>query len=118
MRVKNYIFQELKQFTGEGTFETEWSDVSISAEILAFVKLTAQGEYTDETLNISVQARSPDGDAIDLTEVKFNEIGNVLAFPLLGYLGFAGFGSQIRFKIVTTGTAPNYTFKLTGIGKR
>lgn len=118
MRVKIYEFQVSKQFTGAGTEYTEWMDVGISAEMLAFIKLTAQGSYDNETLNISVQTKTPDDDPMDLKEVVFTEIGNkVGSLPFSDYIGFLGFGSLIRFKIVKAGTSPDYTFKLIGYGK-
>jgi len=122
VKVKLYFFQESKQFTSVGTFYTEWTDVSDSSEMLAFIKLIAQEAYTDEALNISVQAQTPDGDPIDLTDnatpVAFTEITNkVGSLPFLDYIPFMAFGSLIRFKIVITGTSPDYTFKLTGYGK-
>lgn len=122
MKVKIYEFQESKQFTGVGTVYTGWVNVGISANMLAFIKLTAQGTFTDETLNISVQTRTPEGDAVDLADnsspIAFTEITNkISSLPFLDYIPFTAFGSLIRFKIVTAGTSPDYTFKLTGYGK-
>lgn len=119
MHAKTHVFQKSKQFTGVATVYTEWVPVVMAEELLAFIKLTAQGTYTDETLNISVQTQTPDGDAIDLVGVNFSEIGNKTgSLPFLDYLGIAAFGVAVRFKIVTAGTSPDYTFKLTGWGKK
>jgi len=113
------VFQELKQFTGVGTEYTKWFRVTDFHELLAFIKLAAQGTYDNEILNINVQIQTPDGDAVDLKDVKFPEIGDKTGnLPFLDYIAFTAFGPLIRFKIVTTGTSPDYTFKLTGIAKK
>lgn len=121
-RIKKIELYPSTRIQAGGTVYSPWVPVTNLNNLLAFIKLTAQGNYADETLNISVQTKAPSGDAVDLVEdgsaVALTEIGNKTAsLPFLDYLGFTNFGAEIRFKIVTTGTAVDYTFGLDGIAK-
>ncbi len=115
---KYYIFKELTRITGVGTIYTDWIDVSSVYELLVFIKLTAQGEHTNETLSVSAQTRTPNKDAVDLKNVAFDEIKNKIGeLPFTDYVPFAAFGNFIRWKITTNGNSPDYTLKITGHGK-
>ena len=87
-------------------------------EILLFFRVTAQGTFTDETLAVTVQTKDQAGNYYDLEDSAFTAIGDkTAAVPYAEYMALLVFGSTIRLKYVTTGTTPNYTFGVTGLGK-
>ena len=107
------------QIASATTTYSNWIHVGDYSELTIFLDLTAQGAYTNETMNVSVQTRSPSEDAIDLTNVSFTEIGNKTgSVPFNDYMTLIGFGAQVRLKIVTAGDSVAYTVEFTAHAKK
>ena len=89
-------------------------------ELLAYVELSDQGAYTDETLDIAIQIRDQDGGAYDIA--SFDQITDETIATIAGEyretLPIKWFGTQCRVKVVTTGTSVDYTLKILGHLKR
>lgn len=87
-------------------------------ELILFLEVTAQGAFTNETLNVTVQYTSPSGQVYDL--LSFTQVGDVTAILPYGELKgkTTDFGPQIRIKRETAGTSVDYTFRVTGYAKR
>jgi hypothetical protein len=116
--VNEFNFYASTNVAAAGTTYSTATDVSKHIELLLFLRVTAQGTYTDETLNITMQTKDHAGNWYDLTDVDFTEVGDVTgSVPYAEYLPVIGFGSQVRFKIVAAGTGVDYTFSITGYGK-
>lgn len=88
-------------------------------ELTLFLRVTAQGTYTDETLTVTVQTKDAAGNYYDLDDSAFTAIGDETAATYSEYIALLVFGSTIRLKYVTTATGAtvDYTFSVTGIGK-
>lgn len=102
----------------EGTvILTDWVEVDMYKELLIFLKITAQGAYTDETLDITVQVKTQDDDAYEIA--KFKTIKDKTSdLPYRDVLPITWFGQNIRLKLVIEGSDPDYTVKLQGAVKR
>lgn len=117
MFAKNFIFLESTNITSAGTTYTGWFEADEIQELLAFLELTAQTYDGGDTINITLQTMSPNGNAHDIG--SFSEVTDATgSLPYYRTLARANIGSLIRFKIVVVGTTPDYTFSLTGKGKR
>lgn len=115
MAVKRFVFLPSTRVQTASVI-TEWFEVDMFFELMAFLELTAQGTYTNETLDVTIQTRSPNGNAHDLE--SFAQIGNkTAALPFYDYEALTNFGAQIRFKLAVAGTAKDYTLSLTGYAK-
>ena len=116
--VEDFNFYSSATVSAAGTTYSDATDVSRHLELLVFLRVTAQGTYTDETLDITMQTKDRAGNWHDLTDVDFTQVGDVTgSVPYAEYLPVIGFGSQIRFKIVAAGTDVDYTFNIDGYGK-
>lgn len=132
MAVKNFVFLPSTNVVPvliqedppeyQTVFYTDWFELDMFFELIVFLELTAQGGvewvYEDETLDLTIQSKSPNGQAHDI--VKFNQIGDktgVGDLPFYDKKAMTNFGSQIRFKIEIDGEDPTYTFSLTGYAK-
>ena len=111
--------RSLAELTGADTTYSNDFRVDRYDELILFLYFSAQGMYTNETINVTVQVKDPDGNFIDLTNAAFTQVGNATgSVPYLAeYLAIAVFGSRIRLKYVTTGTTVSYTFSVKAIGK-
>ena len=90
------------------------------SELTLFLRLTAQGTFTDESLTVSVQTKDQAGNYYDLTNATFTAIGDQTSdVPYSEYIAIVVFGSTIRLKYVATATGAtvDYTFSVTGLGK-
>lgn len=95
----------------------DWVDASRYTELPMVLAVTAQGAYTDETLDVTLQGMTPLGGIYDI--VSFTQAGNKTgALPFLELKGFTVFGKMVRVKVVTAGTAVDYTLSVSGWGKR
>lgn len=98
-------------------YTSDWIDVSRFHEILADLVVTAQGAYTNETLDVTIQGKDADGNIFTLA--SFTQVGNVTAaLPYVEPLKLSNFGQWIRAKIVTAGTDVDYTFRVNASAKR
>lgn len=115
----NLILRTSAALTGSaGTTYGSAIPVNHYNELHLFFRVTAQGTFTDETLTVSIQIKDQAGNYYDLDDSAFTAIGDkTSAVPYAQYMALLVFGSVIRLKYVTTGTTPNYTFGVTGIGK-
>lgn len=115
----NITLRDSAALTGSaGTTYGSAARVDRYEELNLFFRVTAQGTFTNETLTVSVQTKDQDGNYYDLSSASFTAIGDKTgAVPYGEPLAIVVFGSNIRLKYVTTGTTPNYTFSVTGIGK-
>ena len=99
-----------------GTIYSNWFDVSLMTEALIALAVTAQGSYTNETLDVTVQGQDPLGNLITLAQ--FTQVGNVTSsLPYVEALKLSNFGGQIRVKITTAGTSVDYTLSVGGYAK-
>ena len=123
----SFLFSGVQMFTlfpsaqissATTTYSTEVS-VGNYVEMTIFLDLTAQGAYTDETMDVYVQTRSPSGNWVDLTDTSFTEVGNKTgSLPFLDELSIEGFGSLVRLRIVTAGSSVSYTIEFTTYVKK
>jgi len=98
-------------------YSSDWADVSYFHEMLLILAVTAQGAYTNETLDITVQGKDDNGNIFTLAQ--FTQAGNVISvLPYLEPLKLGNFGQFIRAKVVTAGAAVDYTFSVLGFAKR
>lgn len=120
MPADNIVFLPSTQIQTETTTYGDWSSGDMYEELLVYVEITDQGSYTDETLDITVQVRDHDGGAYDIA--SFNQIADQTVATIAGEyresLPIMWFGTQCRIKVVTTGTAVDYTLKILGHLKR
>ena len=116
---ENKTLRESAALTGAaGTTYSSALRVEKYEELTLFLYQTAQGGWTDEYLDVSVQTKDPDGNWHDLAGATFTQIGNnTAAVPYGEDIGIIVFGAYIRLKYVTQGTTPDFTFQITGIGK-
>ena len=121
MPADNIEFLESTNITTETETYGDWSEGDMYEELLVYAELTDQGGYTDETLDITLQAKSPTGGAYDIG--SFDQITDKADY-LVTYayyrvvLPVRWFGTQCRIKVVTTGTSVDYTLNITGHLKR
>ena len=121
MPADNIVFLVSTNITSATTTYGDWSPGDMYEELLVYVEITDQGAYTDETLDITVQVRDHDGGAYDIA--SFDQITDqTVAVIADGFyresLPITWFGTQCRIKVVTTGTAVDYTLKILGHLKR
>jgi len=90
---------------------TEGLYVGDSDELLVFFVMTAQGTYTDETLDIKLQTKDPDGNYYDISGAAFTQVSGDTG-TTSEMKAVSTFGSVIRACIAVTGTTPAYTFSL------
>lgn len=99
------------------SYTGDWVDVSYYTELLLALAVTAQGTYTNETLDVIIQGKDPLGNVFTLA--SFTQVVNVTAsLPYVEPLKLSNFGGQIRAKATLAGTTKNYTFSVTGAAKR
>lgn len=121
MPADNVTFLSSTRIQTETTTYGDWSPGDMYEELLVYVELTGQGSYTDETLDITIQTRSPDGDPFDIA--SFDQITDettaIIAYDYYRVsLPIKWFGTQCRVKVVTAGTAVDYTLNILGHLKR
>lgn len=93
-----------------------WVDVSLKNEAILTLAVTAQGAYTNETLDVTIQGQDALGNVITLA--SFTQVGNVVgSVPYTESLKLYNFGGQIRVKVVTAGTSVDYTLSVQGHAK-
>lgn len=90
-------------------------------ELLVYLEITEQGAYTDETLDVTIQAKNPDDKYFDIG--SFDQIGDqTVAILADGWyrivLPVRWFGTKIRVKVTVAGTAVDYTLNITAHLKR
>lgn len=108
---------EPAQREGAGTVYSDWVNVGYYNELIMNLAVTAQGTYTDETLDITIQGEDGDGNVFELG--SYTQVGNVVSsVPYCEPLKFTNFGRKIRAKIVMAGTDCDYTLSVLGFGKR
>jgi len=101
-----------------GTVYSDWFNAEALKEILAVLEVTAQGAYTDETLDVTIQGKCPSGSGNPVNLAQFTQVGNVVAsVPYSEPLKLSNFSKELRVKIVTAGTAVDYTFSVTANGR-
>jgi len=120
MPADNITFLESTKIETETTTYGDWSSGDMYEELLVYLEITDQGEYTDETLDVTIQVRAHDGGAYDIA--SFDQITDKTTY-LDSYdyrepLPIKWFGTQCRVKIVTAGTKVNYTLQVLGHLKR
>ena len=94
---------------------SDWFEVDKFNRLLCFLRLTAVKTYSNETFNVKLQMKDPDGNAVDVTSGSFTQLTDT---PGNEYKSFTmDFGSQIRFYYTFTGDDPGYTFTLKVIAK-
>ena len=118
---ESITFQASNNITSAGTTYGDAIRVDKFDELNLFLYISVQGSFTDETLNVNVQIKDPDGNYIDLTDAAFTEITNATAVDpyLAEHIAIVAFGSVVRLKYVTTtsGGSVDYTFTVKGYGK-
>jgi hypothetical protein len=98
-------------------YSSDWTDVSAFHEMLLILAVTAQGTYTNETLDVTIQGKDANGNVFTLAQ--FTQVGNVVSsVPYVEPLKLSNFGQFVRAKIVTAGTDVDYTFSVLGFAKR
>ena len=116
MPASNILFQDSTQITDTVTL-TDWFEVDMYEELLVFLKISAQGTYANETLDVTIQVKAHDGDAYDVG--SFDQITDkTSSVPYRELLPVRWFGTNIRIKITLGGDDPDYTIKLQGYVKR
>ena len=114
--VRSYTVRASAALTGAATtYGTEF-DVSDVDELNLFIVLTAQGSYTNETLDVSVQTKDPAGNWHDVASAAFTQLGNK-GGTASEHIAITTFGSKLRLKYISAGNTPNYTFSVTAYGK-
>lgn len=114
---KQLTIQESARKQTAATAYTSTFDVSYFVEMILTLAITAQGTYTDETLDVTIQGQDPLGNWFTLAQ--FTQVGNVVSsVPYTEALKLNNFGGKIRAKIVTAGTAVDFTMSLSGYAKR
>jgi len=117
--VRDLDFRTSATVSAAGTTYGDTVEVDSFNELTLFIRVTAQGSYTDETLDVSMQTKDPSGNWYDLTDAEFTQIGNKTAsLPYSEYMTIIAFGSQVRIKIVAAGTSVSYTFSVEAYGKK
>lgn len=115
MASKVFLYPTTRRQTAT-TIYGSWINVQFLQEVLLALVVTAQGAYTNETLDVTVQGQDAYGNVLTLSQ--FTQVGNVTAsLPYSESIKLANFGEKIRAKIVTAGTAVDYTLSVSGFGK-
>lgn len=96
------------------TTYSNWITVDQFDELLLFLRVTAIKTWADETFDVKIQTKDPDGNAVDLTGVTFTQVTDTTGNQ---YRAILVFGSQIRAYYTITGSDPGYTFTLTAYAK-
>jgi len=99
-------------------------DVSMLKSGIFIINLSAQGTYTDETLDVKLQTKDPiSGSWIDLysgaTQMKFTQIGDKTAVvPFTERVECpALYDFIIRVYYIAAGTTEDFTFSVTALFK-
>ncbi|QNB45842.1 hypothetical protein BR63_05645 [Thermanaerosceptrum fracticalcis] len=79
-------------------------------ELLLFLNVKA-ASGTSPTLDVKVQAKSPEGDWYDLASFTQATAAKKEAKAI------SGFGQDVRISYTIGGTSPSFTFAVTGIAK-
>lgn len=104
-------------YDAAGTTYGDWIDVSYYTELMLVLAVTAQGAYTNETMDVTIQGSDPLGNVVNLGQ--FTQVGNVTSsLPYTETMKLSNFGGRIRAKIVVAGTAVAYTASVSGFAKR
>lgn len=93
------------------TSQSSWMTVDAFDELMLFLRVTAVD--VTGTLDIKVQTKDPDGNAVDLTGATFSQVTSSTGNE---YMAILVFGSQIRVYYAIAGSG-DYTFTVTAYAK-
>ncbi len=92
-----------------------WFEVDRFNRLLCFLRVTAIKTHNNETFDVKMQMKDPDGNTVDVSSGTFTQVTSSTGNE---YKAFSmDFGSQIRFYYTFTGDDPGYTFTLMCIAK-
>lgn len=96
----------LDSTTQTASENSTWWTVDFADELIVFLRVTAVG--VTGTLDVKLQTKDPDSNAVDLTGVTFTQVTSSTGNQ---YRAVLVFGSQVRVA-VTIASSGNYTYKV------
>jgi len=120
-RNKMHAFEEIIFLASEqrtADAESAVFDMSKYQELTLFLDITAQGSYSDETLDIKIYSYDPASRAYIEVDAMTQVTGDKGSGFQDKKIITSGLGNKIKIKSIGAGTSVDYTFSVGGVAKR